>query len=56
MLDALDRLTQYDPEVKPVAEALVPLKELNATSVKEFKDQLAKASDKIDAARKALIK
>ncbi|MBO4819906.1 MAG: hypothetical protein J5548_00360 [Prevotella sp.] len=56
VLDALDRLTQYDPEVKPVAEALVPLKELNATSVKEFKDQLAKASDKIDAARKALIK
>lgn len=56
VLDALDRLTQYDPEVKPVAEALVPLKELNATTVKELKDQLATAKDKIDAARKALIK
>lgn len=56
VLDALDRLTQYDPEVKPVTEALAPLKVLNATTVNELKAQLAEAKDNIDAARKALIK
>ena len=56
VLDALGRLTQYDPEVKPVAEALEPLKVLNATSVKELKAQFAEAKDKIEAARKALVK
>jgi len=56
VLDALDRLTQYDPEVKPVVEALAPLKELNATSVEQLKEQLAKAKEGIEAARKALIK
>ena len=56
VLDALGRLTEYDPEVKPVAEALEPLKVLNATKVDELKAQFAEAKDKIEAARKALIK
>ena len=56
LLDAIDRLTEYDPEIKPVAEALAPLKVLNATSVDELKTQMAAAKEEINAARKALIK
>ena len=56
ILDALNRLSQYDPEIKPVADALAPLEVLNATSVSELKAQIAEAKDKINAAREALIK
>ena len=56
ILDALNRLAEYDPDIKPVAEALAPLDVLNATSVSELKAQLAESADKIEAARKALIK
>ena len=56
ILDALNRLSEYDPEIKPVAEALAPLDVLNAMTVDEMKAQLAQAKDKIEAARAALIK
>ena len=56
LLDAVNRLSEYDPEIKPVAEAIDPLKVLNATSVDELKKQLAEANDAIVAARKALVK
>ena len=56
ILDALDRLKAYDPEIEPIAEALAPLNVLNATSVSELKSQLAEAKDKIEAARAALVK
>jgi hypothetical protein len=56
ILDAVDRLAQYDPEIKPIVEAIAPLDVLNATTVAELKNQLASASEKIAAARKALIK
>jgi hypothetical protein len=56
ILDAINRLTEYDADIKPVAEALAPLEVLNATSVAEMKAQLAEAKDKINAARKALLK
>lgn len=56
ILDAINRLAQYDPEVKPVADALAPLSVLNATSVDELKTQLEAAKDKVAAARTALIK
>ena len=56
ILDALSRLSQYDPEIKPVADALAPLDTLNATTVSELKAQLAEAKEKINAARAALIK
>ena len=56
ILDALDRLSEYDPEIKPVAEALAPLDVLNAMTLDEMKAQLAQAKDKIEAARAALIK
>ncbi len=55
VLDAINRLSQYDPEIKPIAEALAPLDVLNATTVNELKDQIANAKDKIAEARKAII-
>ena len=54
--DALKHLIDYDPEIKPVADALATLDVLNATTVDELKSQMAEAKDKIDAARKALVK
>lgn len=54
--DALERLTEYDPELAPVAEAISPLTVLNATSVNELKTQLGDAKEKIAEARKALVK
>ena len=56
ILDALNRLSEYDPEIKPVADALAPLDVLNAMTVDEMKAQLEQAKDKIEAARAALIK
>ena len=56
ILDALNRLSEFDSEIKPIAEALAPLEVLNATTVDELKSQLADAKDKINAARQALVK
>ena len=56
VLDAINRLSEYDPDIQPVAKALAPLDVLNATSVAELKDQVAKAKDQINNARKAIIK
>jgi hypothetical protein len=55
ILDAINRLAEYDPEIKPVADAIAPLDALNATTTSELKAQLAEAKDKIEAARKAII-
>ena len=56
VLDAVNRLAQYDPDIEPVAKAIAPLETLNATTVAEMKEQLAKAKDQISAARKTLMK
>jgi hypothetical protein len=56
ILDAIDRLKEYDPEIAPVAEALKPLEVLNAMTVDEMKAQLTEAKDKIAGARKAILK
>ena len=56
ILDAVNRLAQYDPDIEPVAQAIAPLDALNATTVAEMKEQMAKMKDQINAARKALIK
>ena len=56
ILDAVNRLAQYDPEIKPIADAIAPLDVLNATTVDELKSQIADAKDKIAAARKAIVK
>ena len=56
ILDATNRLAQYDPEILPVASALTPLEHLNATSVNELKAQMDDMKAEIEAARKALVK
>ena len=56
ILDAVNRLSQYDPDIKPISEAIAPLESLNATTVAELKSQLAEAKGDIEKARKALIK
>ncbi len=53
--DALNRLTEYDPEIIPVAEAFDPLTVINAVTVAELKDQLNDAKDEIAAARNNLL-
>lgn len=56
ILDAVNRLAQYDSDIVPVAQAIAPLNALNATTVAEMNEQMTNMKDKIDAARKALIK
>ena len=56
LIDAINRLTEYDQDIKPVADAIAPLGVLNAISVEQLKAQLNEAKDKIIDARKALIK
>ena len=56
VLDGVKRLSEYDPEIKVVGDALAPLDVLNAMTVDELKSQIADAKDKIEAARAALIK
>ncbi len=56
ILDAVNRLAKYDPDIEPVAQALAPLDGLHATTVVEMDKQMTNLKDKIDAARKALIK
>ena len=53
--DALDRLTEYDPEISPVAQAIAPLGVLNATTVEELKSQLVEAKEQIASARNTLV-
>lgn len=52
--DAITSLVDYDEEIKPIAEAIEPLKILNAISVEQLKAQLAEANEQIVAARKTL--
>lgn len=56
IIDALDRLSVYDAQIVGVAEALSPLKNLNATTVEEFKKQLEQSKSEIEASRVAFIK
>jgi hypothetical protein len=56
ILDALNRLSEYDHDIKPVAEALATLDALNATTVSELKTQLAECKEQIEGARKAITK
>ena len=56
ILDGIKRLSEFDPEIKVIGDALAPLDVLNAVTVDELKTQIADAKDKIEAARAALIK
>lgn len=56
VIDALDNLSAYDPQVMGVSEALTPLKTLNAITVDQFKKQLNDAKEQIAASRAAFLK
>ena len=56
ILDAVNRLSEYDEEIKPVAESLATLEVLNAVTVDELKGQLESAAKDIAAARANLVK
>lgn len=53
---ALDDLATYDNNIKGLVEVLAPLNELNAISVDQLKEQLAKMKPQIEAARASLLK
>lgn len=56
ILDALDQLSTYDPQIPGIAEALSPLKKLDAVTVADFKKQLEEAKEEIEASRAAFLK
>ena len=56
LIDAINRLTEYDPDLVPVANAIAPLNVLNAINVEQLKTQIGEAKTQIADARKALIK
>lgn len=56
ILDALDRLSVYDPQLPGLCEALEPLKAINATTVADLKKQLEETKADLSAARLALLK
>jgi hypothetical protein len=56
LIDAINRLVEYDPEIEPVAKALEPLSVLNAVSVDQLKTQLGELKEEITEARAALMK
>lgn len=56
IIDAIDQLSVYDPQIVGIAEALNPLKELNATTLADFKKELAASKEKIEASRAAFLK
>lgn len=55
IVDAMDRLSVYDPQIPGIADALAPLKDIDAVTVADFKKQLAASKEKIEASRKAFI-
>ena len=56
LIDAIDRLSEYDPDIEPIAAAISPLNVLNAISVDQLKSQITEAKTQIIEARKALVK
>jgi hypothetical protein len=53
---SLDDLAAYDVKIKELAEILAPLNEINAISVEQFKEQLAKMKPQIETARAQMLK
>ena len=56
IIDAIDQLSVYDPQIQGIAEALSPLKDLQATTLADFKKELASSKEKIEASRAAFLK
>ena len=53
---SLDDLAAYDNNIKELAEILAPLNELNAISVEQLKEQIAKMKPQIETARAQMLK
>lgn len=56
ILDAIDRLSVYDAEIQGLADAIQPLKKINATTVDELKKELAEIKDELAEARTNILK
>ena len=56
IIDAIDQLSVYDPQIVGIAEALNPLKNLNAITLADFKKELAASKEQIEASRSAFLK
>lgn len=57
IMDAMDRLSVYDPQIVGIAEGLQPLQSItNATTVEDFKKVLTDSKEKIEASRAAFLK
>ena len=54
--DAIERLTEYDPEIEPIAKAIQPLETLNAISVSQLKEQLEQVKEDLAVSRNNLLK
>lgn len=54
--DAIERLSAYDPDLKPISDAIEPLKVLNAITVDQLKSQLEEMKEQITASRQQLFK
>lgn len=54
--DALERLSQYAPELEDLCAAIKPLEKLNAVSVDQLKEQLKEMKPEIEESRNALLK
>lgn len=55
ILDAIERLSVYDAEIQGLAEAVQPLKKINATSVNELKKELSEIKEDLAKSRQELI-
>jgi hypothetical protein len=56
IIDAIEQLSVYDPQIVGIAEALNPLKNLNAITLADFKKELAASKEQIEASRAAFLK
>ena len=56
ILDAIDRLSVYDAEIQGLADAIQPLKKINATTVDELKKELAEIKNELAEARTNILK
>lgn len=54
--DALERLQEYAPELKELCTSIDPLKDLNAISVDQLRDQVTKLKAEITEVRNSLLK
>ena len=55
VLDAIYRLSVFDPELENIVQAIVPLQIINATSASELKSQIIQVTKDIETARKVII-